>query len=106
EDDGRGLDLQRVAAVAIEKGLLSPAEVATTAAHDIARLIFQPGFSTSRAVTELSGRGMGLSVVYESVRRLQGEVEVTRMDGGTSIVLSVAVSISTCHLVLVSCENQ
>ncbi len=70
-------------------------------------MLFRPGFSTSRSVTDLSGRGMGLSVVYEAVRRLQGEVDLRPAEGsGTSVHLSVPLSISTHRLLLVSCAGQ
>ncbi len=69
EDDGRGVDLKKVASV------LSQAEPGSHSAEELARAIFRPGFSTSATVNRLSGRGMGLSVVYETVHRLQGDVQ-------------------------------
>jgi two-component system chemotaxis sensor kinase CheA len=70
-------------------------------------LIFQPGFSTAKAITDLSGRGMGLSVVYEAVSRLQGEVRAVPKAGpGTRMVMSVPLSISTHRLLLVSGQGQ
>src|SRR5712671_5362323 len=94
EDDGRGIDHQKVAEVAVRRGLLTAAEAAAAPPEELARLIFQPGFSTSRTVTGLSGRGMGLSVVYEAVARLQGEVDLQPTAGpGTRLVLTVPLSI-------------
>jgi two-component system chemotaxis sensor kinase CheA len=105
EDDGRGVELKKVAEVAVQRGLLT--EAAEPSAGELARLIFQPGFSTSDVVTEFSGRGMGLSVVHEAVERLQGEVHVQPIEnGGTSIALSVPLSISTHRLLLVACQGQ
>ena len=107
EDDGRGVDLKRVAEVALQRGLLTEAEAAAPSARELAGLIFQPGFSTSDVVTELSGRGMGLSVVHEAVQRLQGEADVQPTENeGTSIRLSVPLSISTLRLLLVACQGQ
>jgi two-component system chemotaxis sensor kinase CheA len=107
EDDGRGVDLARVADVAVRQGILSEADAARRVPAEMARILFRAGFSTSRAVTDLSGRGMGLSVVYEAVRRLQGEVDLRPADGcGTSLHLSVPLSISTHRLLLVSCGGQ
>jgi two-component system chemotaxis sensor kinase CheA len=106
EDDGRGVDLEKVAQVAAERGILSDAPGAGSP-QDLARIIFRPGFSTSSSVTDLSGRGMGLSVVYETVRRLQGEVDLRSKEGpGASILLSVPLSVSTYHLLLVSSQGQ
>jgi len=78
EDDGRGLDLKRVVEVALRKGLLTETDAAARSNEELSSLIFQPGFSTAKAITDLSGRGMGLSVVYEAVSRLQGEVRVAQ----------------------------
>jgi two-component system chemotaxis sensor kinase CheA len=106
-DDGRGVDLGRIADVAVRQRILSESEAAQQQPQELARLVFRPGFSTSRSVTDLSGRGMGLSVVYEAVRRLQGEVELRPAEGvGTVVHLSVPLSISTHRLLLVSCGDQ
>jgi two-component system chemotaxis sensor kinase CheA len=107
DDDGRGLDLPRVTEVAIRKGLLNHAGASTLSPEELAAFIFQPGFSTARAVTDLSGRGMGLSVVYEAVSRLQGEVRAIQKPGpGACVILSVPLSISTHRLLLVSSRGQ
>jgi two-component system chemotaxis sensor kinase CheA len=76
EDDGRGLDPAAIRASAVQKGLVSAEAAAQLPDDDAVRLIFQAGLSTARAVTELSGRGVGLDVVREALTRLQGSVEV------------------------------
>jgi two-component system chemotaxis sensor kinase CheA len=107
EDDGRGVDFARVVEVAVRQGILSEPDMARVSPQQLARILFQPGFSTSRSVTDLSGRGMGLSVVDEAVRRLQGEVSLRPADGGgTSIHLSLPLSVSTQRLLLVNCGGQ
>ena len=107
DDDGRGLDLTRVGEVAVRKGLLSQVDADARSAEDLAGFIFQPGFSTAKTITDLSGRGMGLSVVYEAVSRLQGEVRVAPKAGpGSRMVISVPLSISTHRLLLVSSHGQ
>jgi two-component system chemotaxis sensor kinase CheA len=106
DDDGRGVDFDQVAKVAMEQGVITHAPGAGSP-QDLARILFRPGFSTSPSVTDLSGRGMGLSVVHETVRRLQGEVDLRQKEGpGASILLSVPLSVSTFHLLLVSCQGQ
>jgi two-component system chemotaxis sensor kinase CheA len=106
EDDGRGVDFDKVAEVAIQQGVITQAPGARSA-QDLARILFRPGFSTCPSVTDLSGRGMGLSVVHETVRRLQGDVDLRPKEGpGASILLSVPLSVSTFHLLLVSCQEQ
>jgi two-component system, chemotaxis family, sensor kinase CheA len=101
EDDGRGLDLKKVASV------LAQAEPGPHSPEELARVIFRPGFSTSATVNRLSGRGMGLSVVYETVHRLQGEVTLKpKGSPGACFLLSVPLSVSTSHLLLLSCAGQ
>lgn len=101
EDDGRGVDLKKVDSV------LSQAEPGVHSAEELGRVIFRPGFSTSPTVNRLSGRGMGLSVVYKTVHRLQGEVNLRpKASPGASFLLSVPLSISTCHLLLLSVAGQ
>jgi two-component system chemotaxis sensor kinase CheA len=107
QDDGRGVDFSRVVEVAVRQGILSEADAARRAPSELVRILFRAGFTTSRSVTDLSGRGMGLSVVYEAVRRLQGEVDLRPADGcGTSLHFSVPLSIATHRLLLVSCGGQ
>jgi two-component system chemotaxis sensor kinase CheA len=107
EDDGRGIDLARVTEVAVKQGILSESEARGCSPQEIARILFRPGFSTSRSVSDLSGRGMGLSVVYEAVRRLQGDVDIQQREhAGTAIHLSAPLSISTHRLMLASCGDQ
>jgi two-component system chemotaxis sensor kinase CheA len=101
EDDGRGVDLDKVASV------LSTAEPGAHTAEELAGAIFRPGFSTSATVTHLSGRGMGLSVVYETVHRLQGEVNLRpKSSPGAAFLLSVPLSVSTSHLLVLSSAGQ
>lgn len=107
EDDGQGIDLKHVTEIAVQKGLLSEAEAAASSPESLRRLLFRPGFSTSPSVSHLAGRGMGLSVVYETVKRLQGEVEVSPRDGGgTSVLVSVPLTLSAARLLLVTCQAR
>jgi len=107
EDDGRGLDFQRIAEVAVQRKLLSESQAAAAAPDDLIPLLFQPRFSTARMITPLAGRGLGLSVVQEAVARLQGRAELRRRDGaGTALTLSVPLSLATYRLILAACAGQ
>jgi len=77
-DDGRGLNLETIGATAVRKGLITPAELALMAPDEIEQLIFRHGFSTKSTaeVSEISGRGVGLDVVKETIERLQGQIKV------------------------------
>jgi two-component system chemotaxis sensor kinase CheA len=85
-DDGGGLDRERLVRRAVEKGLLPPgAQLGEEEAH---ALIFEPGFSTSERVTEVSGRGVGMDVVRRNVEALRGSIGVASTLGrGTTITL-------------------
>ncbi len=107
EDDGRGLDSAKIVEIALRRKLLSETEAQRFSLRDVTRLLFSPGFSTASTITTLAGRGMGLSVVYEAVKGLQGEVDLqARSGGGTSLQLLVPVSIAMQKLLLVSCAKR
>ncbi len=107
EDDGRGVDVRNVIQAAVAKRILTEDAAAALPPDEQMRLIFHPGISTTRAVTELSGRGMGLSVVSEAVTRLQGTVQVRRgTQSGTVFVVTVPLAVSSSRLLLVKCHDQ
>ena len=87
-DDGRGIDFDRVRARALEVGLLPPGTGADVPRTELLKLLFSPRLSLAPEATEISGRGVGLDVVQETVRALGGKVFVaTRLGEGTSITL-------------------
>ena len=75
-DDGRGLDVEAIKRAALDRGVRSSKELAQMSTAEIQALIFAPGFSTRTAVTEISGRGVGLDVVRANVERLKGNIQV------------------------------
>ncbi len=106
EDDGRGISGKAVEEEAIRKGL-RPAEGALSDPSELARLILTPGFSTARVITKLSGRGMGLSIVQRAVNQLRGEIGIRPgANAGTSVSISVPLSISTQHVLLMEAEGH
>ena len=106
-DDGAGIDPARVRATAVERGLLSAEAAAELPDREALGLIFRSGFSTSPVVTDLSGRGVGLDVVREHVDRLHGSIDVASDVGdGTTMSLSVPLSVSTMHCLLLEAGGQ
>jgi two-component system chemotaxis sensor kinase CheA len=92
-DDGRGLDRERIRRRAKEAGLCADPEALQDAA--LFELIFAPGFSTAESVTELSGRGMGMSVVRHNVEQLRGSIRVDSEAGkGTLVTLRLPLTVS------------
>lgn len=100
-DDGVGLDPARLRSVAVAKGLVSPEQAASYDDAAALRLVFLPGFSTSEAVTETSGRGVGMDVVREEVERLNGAIEVSTVAGrGTRFTITLPLTLATTRAVL------
>jgi len=83
EDDGRGLDRDAILAKAVERGIVKDGE--SMADEDIWKLIFEPGFSTAKTVTEVSGRGVGMDVVRRNIESLRGKVDIKSTQGKGSL---------------------
>jgi len=104
-DDGRGLNLADIRAKAIERGLLEAA--ATPSDAEIARLTLLPGFSTRDAVTEISGRGVGLDVVATRLRALSGSIDIRSEAGsGLTIELRFQASLVATHALFIRDGGQ
>lgn len=107
-DDGNGIDVEAVKNKAIEKNLVTAEQAANMPEKDIINLLFQPGFSTSEKVTDVSGRGVGLDVVKSKIESLSGEVEVKSKwgEGSTwTIRLPLTLAIIQALMVVVGGEK-
>lgn len=107
EDDGRGIDPEKIRTSAVNKGLITAEEADALSVQEVLQLLFLPGFSTSREVTETSGRGIGLDVVKKIVTSLNGMIDVSGAPGeGTcfTIKLPLTLAIITALMVEVSDE--
>ena len=103
-DDGEGIDAEAVRSRAVERGLIS-ADAQLTEAETYA-LIFQPGFSTAKQVTDISGRGVGMDVVRQRVESLRGTVEVeSRRGAGTRVTLRLPLTLAIIDGLLVSVDD-
>jgi two-component system, chemotaxis family, sensor kinase CheA len=92
-DDGRGLNRERILAKAIERGLVEAGVTLTD--EQIHQLIFEPGFSTAEAVTNLSGRGVGMDVVRRNVEALRGQIKVASQPGlGSTIQIRLPLTLA------------
>jgi two-component system chemotaxis sensor kinase CheA len=99
-DDGCGINLEKVRAKAIEKGLLDP--TAETADKEVIDFIFLPGFSTKESVSEISGRGVGMDVVKEKLSALGGFIEVyTKKNEGTTFTLTLPITLAIIKALIV-----
>ena len=103
QDDGAGIDLEKVRKTALQKALLTKAEAEKMTEGELLELIFLPGFSTSPIITDLSGRGVGMNFVRKTVTdKLKGSVRVQSMKGeGTTFFLKVPITLALSRLLLV-----
>ncbi len=100
KDDGKGLDSEEIKLRAIEKGLILNDQDLTD--EEIQQIIMQHGFSTRDEVTQLSGRGIGMDVVYSSIKDLNGSVVISsELNKGMNVELSLPVSLLTAHALLI-----
>ena len=104
EDDGRGIDYEKVRKTAVENGITSSETAAEMGERDLLELLFRPGFSTAPRATELAGRGVGLDVVRSNLALLNGEIEIETEKGrGTRFTLKVPLTLIISQALFVRC---
>ncbi len=108
EDDGRGMDYEKIRATGIDLGLITAEQGAQMGERELLELIFHPGFSTAPRKTELAGRGVGLDVVRANVTALNGEIDIDTQKGlGTRFTLKVPLTLIISQALFVRCgDNQ
>ena len=105
QDDGRGIDRERVRAKAIEKGIIAADAVLSN--EDIDQLICAPGFSTAATISNISGRGVGMDVVRSNVEALGGRVEIQSIPGeGTSFTMILPLTLAILDGMIVRLAGQ
>ncbi|MCB9619528.1 MAG: response regulator [Sandaracinus sp.] len=106
-DDGGGIDTAKVRRRAVERGVVSEARATEMSEDQLADLIFAPGFSTAESVSDVSGRGVGLDVVRETLARLKGTVHVeSRLGEGTTFELRLPLTLAIVQVLLVRVAGQ
>ncbi len=94
-DDGRGIDPEKVLDKAIEKGLIRSNEADKLSEREIINLVFAPGFSTAEAISDISGRGVGMDVVRNNIEKLGGHIEVeSKLGQGTTVLLRLPLTLA------------
>ncbi len=105
EDDGKGIDLERVKGEAVRRGDVRSDD--TLNDDDILDLLFTPGFSTKDDVSEISGRGVGMDVVRKELEKVGGAVEIhTGMDKGTRVILTLPITLAILQALLIRNGNR
>lgn len=106
-DDGRGIDLKKIVNRALEKNMITQREAEYLSAEQIMNIIFWPGFSTEKVVTEISGRGVGLDIVQTKISQLNGTVKVFSVPNqGTKITIELPITMSTLKAFVVQTSKQ
>ena len=106
-DDGAGIDVAAVKAAAIHAGVISAEAAAALWDQDARQLVFRSGVTTNRQVTNISGRGLGMTIVHENVTRLGGAVSIESQPGhGTTFRLTLPLTLATLRGTLVRAANR
>lgn len=106
-DDGAGIDVNKIAAIAEQKKLVTPSELNIMSQTDILELLFRPGFTTKEIITDVSGRGVGLDVVKANLTNLKGQISITTEIGkGTTFLLRIPLTLASERGLVVKSGGQ
>lgn len=106
-DDGGGLNTDRIRAKAIQRGLISAEQAAVMTSDELHPLLFEAGFSTSEAITSLSGRGVGLDVVKTNIEHIGGTVDIESVEGrGTTVHVTVPLTLAIVPALIIQQGGQ
>jgi two-component system chemotaxis sensor kinase CheA len=107
QDDGQGIDLEKIKERAVEKQILKPKQAQDLSDQETMSYIFHPDISSSPIITEISGRGIGMSVVQTSLEQLGGRIKVdSQRNQGTTFTLKLPVTLTTLRGLLVQIHTQ
>jgi two-component system, chemotaxis family, sensor kinase CheA len=106
-DDGKGLDHKNIRRKAVERGLGTEAEIERMSDAQVAKFIFHPGFSTAKAITSVSGRGVGMDVVKTNIELIGGTVDIHSDEGqGTIFTIKIPLTLAIVAALIVSARDQ
>ena len=107
EDDGKGIDPEKMREVAIRKGILTPDEAKLLDERESMELIFAPGFSSAEVITDISGRGVGMDVVRTNIKNLKGSISISSEVGkGTKFTLSLPLTLAIIDALMVNVDKE
>jgi len=106
-DDGKGIDVEIIKEKALDKGFITTPELESMGEQKSLQLLFKPGFSTAEAVTDISGRGVGMDVVKTNIEKLGGKIEIfTNLGKGTTFRLLLPLTLAIIPSLIVEVEQQ
>lgn len=107
DDDGKGINVEKIKQKAIDKGLLTGAQAENCDRQTILNLIFEPGFSTAKKITDISGRGVGLDVVKSKIQTLNGQIHVETQEGqGSRFIVKLPLTLAIIQALLVKTQTE
>jgi two-component system, chemotaxis family, sensor kinase CheA len=107
EDDGKGMNPDKLRQKALEKGMITEAEARDMTPQEAFKLIFAPGFSTAEKVTNVSGRGVGMDVVRTNIQRLKGTIDIqSEVNKGTKFVIKLPLTLAIIQALLVEVNKE
>jgi two-component system chemotaxis sensor kinase CheA len=107
EDDGRGLDAETLGAKAVERGLVTEAELGRMSRNEIYKFIFHAGLSTAKVVSDISGRGVGMDVVRSNIEKLNGIIQLdSELGKGTCITIKLPLTLAIIQGLLVKAADD
>lgn len=107
EDDGRGIDTERLLAAGLERGLVSAEELRTTSQREILSLVFVPGLTTRTDVSPFSGRGVGMDVVKTNIGKLGGVIDIQSESGiGTKLTITLPITLAIISALIVEVADR
>ncbi len=107
EDDGKGIDPEKMREVAIRKGVITPEEAKNLDDRESMELIFAPGFSSAEVITDISGRGVGMDVVRTNIKSLKGSISISsEVDKGTRFTLSLPLTLAIIDALMVNVDKE
>jgi two-component system chemotaxis sensor kinase CheA len=106
-DDGAGIDPEKIASKAVEKGLITEDQARSLPRREIINLIFEAGFSTAKVITDVSGRGVGMDVVRSNVAKLNGSVDIrTEVGRGTTFIIKLPLTLTIMNGMVVKVQDE
>ena len=107
EDDGSGIDVDAIKKKAFKKELVSQRELDSLSDREAMNFVFLPGFSTSKIITDVSGRGLGLDIVKENIEELKGSISLDSPDGkGTTFTIKLPLTVTTLRVLFISTRGR
>ncbi|MCL2812345.1 MAG: chemotaxis protein CheA [Clostridia bacterium] len=105
-DDGAGIDMEALKRISLERGLVTEEALLAMPPSDVFALVFEPGISTAKRVTSISGRGVGMDIVKSNIEKLGGSIEIdSALDKGTTVRLKMPLTLSVIRTLIITIDS-